>query len=1192
MTDTIRGVVFLATPHQGRNLADVLRKFLAIVMQTPKQYINELRHNSEALVGINEQYVQHARNMHLASFRETQATSIRSIKSLIVDESSSKLNYPNEICWPLNANHHNVCKFASRQDQNYISVSSVIRDFVKLVTSKAAISISRRPSTVQSFESIRKRLSGLIDTPESCDWILDDLHFRGWLSDDSLEPSILKLSGSPGSGKSVMAGFLVTHLEEIQKNVQYFFFRYNEEAKRSIAVCLKMLAYQIALCMPEYRRKIFPLLEDKNALARNDARGVWQRAFVNLLAKMDLDEPLFWVIDAVDECESAQILLNLLPALKEQSIPVKIIFLTRRQASLRAFERLRYKFGSDFRQTEVVPTREGQKLFIEQELEGAYGEWPQNFVNNVKDDLLRKSKEKQVEEVLSPELTALNIERTVHRLCGDLVVVDEKKGSVSAVHHTAKEFLIHDKGSELAIDPAEAHTLIFVKCLDILMDTQFRVHLKTHGCVGVLKYACIFWATHLACADHLNRQHLRTLVEFFKGECVQAWIEAVGLNGSLSVLTRTSKNLNLFVKRREQYEQEAIPMDRSSEECDFLALWSADLVTGVSNTGWDDLLAKFNTSQTNQPDMICCLDDFFAVLASSNTVNMYSTSTFREIGKIGHGEMILAMKFSEDGDRLATCGKDTVKIWDVESGKRVGHFLNPEGLRAMDVAFDKKCCKVLVCYDDSSVRYMSLLGYNAWQTVPKVLPPASRSTSEPRYATPACASFSPDGTQVAISYRGIMPLRVWHTETGVTDIALSPVGRRIYDLRQTYCHVWEPNSLMRMAEMDDADSDLADSRPGSTSFSLVSEEETVTAILDPIHCLAHSRHGTLYAYSNKVGMLSVVLDADATKIEDQGETIMGVSCIAWSEDGQIATADIGGNIVLRSVTEGRLVTSDLKLKSAEMVRQLLFDHSGRRLLARCITYIAVWSLTNGQCLVSRPLDKSCQWILHPFLHEALLSVTPRELTVHRWEDLESVQQWHIDFQAVESAHHDDVPRLVRSPSSTKALTRLELEASIDKVMFCKEGQWLFVQKSTASPDERRTLDLFTMDVAFLEPGQEGLASPVNSVSATPLPQQILREIEVPLGFVADHVGLKKTLGVPRNLDGASSMAFLGRDFWLCTWYLSADAGNVKIRKHFFLPRDWINMECLELAMITHDGRFLCPRNGELVVVSNGLGGGR
>lgn len=1011
----------------------------------------------------------------------------------------------------MNANHHNVCKFASRQDQNYISVSSVIRDFVKLVTSKAAISISRRPSTVQSFESIRKRLSGLIDTPErykadlecdsqlyvpgSCDWILDDLHFRGWLSDDSLEPSILKLSGSPGSGKSVMAGFLVTHLEEIQKNVQYFFFRYNEEAKRSIAVCLKMLAYQIALCMPEYRRKILPLLEDKNALARNDARGVWQRAFVNILAKMDLDEPLFWVIDAVDECESAQILLNLLPALKEQSIPVKIIFLTRPQASLSAFERLRYKFGSDFRQTEVVPTREGQKLFIEQELEGAYGEWPQNFVNNVKDDLLRKSKgnflwltlvteelrrcatEKpleevlsqppedlvgvysrivnsiaktysegelqtakriliwitcaesqlslgELEEVLSPELTALNIKRTIHRLCGDLVVVDEKKGSVSDVHHTAKEFLIHDKGSELAIDPAEAHTLIFVKCLNILMDTQFRVLMKTHGCVGVLKYACIFWATHLACADHLNRQHLRTLAEFFKGECVQAWIEAVGLNGSLSVLTRTSKNLNLFVKRREQYEQEVIPMDRSSEECDFLALWSADLVrivgkfghhivkypdsihnliprfcppdsimarqfvyfsptalqvTGVSNTGWDDLLAKFNTSQTNQPDMIYCLDDFFAILASSNTVNMYSTSTFREIGKIGHGEVILAMKFSEDGDRLATCGKDTVKIWDVESGKRAGHFLNPEGLRAMDVAFDKKCCKVLVCYDDSSVRYMSLLGYNAWQTVPKVLPPASRSTSEPRYATPACASFSPDGTQVAISYRGIMPLRVWHTETGkligtldrrgefsrglhsgacyafrlawnlvtghvlgvynegsvfkwhplearswepqqplrASELACCPDGKMFvtasrdgslkvwtfeYFTLLYHCHVWEPNSLMRMAEMDDADSDLAGSRPGSTSFSLVSEEETVTAILDPINCLAHSRHGTAYAYSNEVGMLSVVLDADATKIEDQGETIMGVSCTAWSEDGQIATADIGGNIVLRSVT--------------------------------------------------------------------------------------------------------------------------------------------------------------------------------------------------------------------------------------------------------------------------------------------------
>lgn len=42
------------------------------------------------------------------------------------------------------------------------------------------------------------------------------------------------------------------------------------------------------------------------------------------------------------------------------------------------------------------------------------------------------------------------------------------------------------------------------------------------------------------------------------------------------------------------------------------------------------------------------------------------------------------------------------------------------------------------------------------------------------------------------------------------------------------------------------------------------------------------------------------------------------------------------------------------------------------------------------------------------------------------------------------------------------------------------------------------------------------------------------------------------------------------------------------RRHFFHPRDWINFDYLHLAQITTDSRFLCPHNGEVAVVHNGL----
>ena len=46
---------------------------------------------------------------------------------MIVSKDSSHLGYPEEKSIPLEADHHDVCKYSSREDANYRSVVSVLK---------------------------------------------------------------------------------------------------------------------------------------------------------------------------------------------------------------------------------------------------------------------------------------------------------------------------------------------------------------------------------------------------------------------------------------------------------------------------------------------------------------------------------------------------------------------------------------------------------------------------------------------------------------------------------------------------------------------------------------------------------------------------------------------------------------------------------------------------------------------------------------------------------------------------------------------------------------------------------------------------------------------------------------------------------------------------------------------------------
>ena len=73
----VSAVIFLATPHRGTNLAELLDRILrSTIMGSSKQYVTELSKGSHTLQRLNEQFRHIAPRLDIFSFYESKPTSI------------------------------------------------------------------------------------------------------------------------------------------------------------------------------------------------------------------------------------------------------------------------------------------------------------------------------------------------------------------------------------------------------------------------------------------------------------------------------------------------------------------------------------------------------------------------------------------------------------------------------------------------------------------------------------------------------------------------------------------------------------------------------------------------------------------------------------------------------------------------------------------------------------------------------------------------------------------------------------------------------------------------------------------------------------------------------------------------------------------------------------------------------------
>lgn len=339
----VKAVLFLSTPHRGTDLADILNKILSssVFGHSPKDYVNELTKKSPTIDELNEQFRHHAAKLQIFSFYETLTTTVGPLKTLILEKHSSVLGYSHETPQPLVANHHDVCKFSSPEDPNYQSVRGALRSIVNRMRCSAEHTCEdeRDLSALGRWLGADGRpQDDLADVsggrnPGTCEGLMRCPELGRWLDPEVRCPQLLWAHAPPGSGKTYQASFVIDKLLERGAKCVYWFFEYRDARKRSLRNMLRSVAYQIAAHDPMYRRALLDMQRTGTQVVNGDAHAIWRNVLGSKLSRCQ--SRIYLVIDALDEADSAKVLLELFAGLANVQVSLQILILSRPLSGIR-----------------------------------------------------------------------------------------------------------------------------------------------------------------------------------------------------------------------------------------------------------------------------------------------------------------------------------------------------------------------------------------------------------------------------------------------------------------------------------------------------------------------------------------------------------------------------------------------------------------------------------------------------------------------------------------------------------------------------------------------------------------------------------------------------------------------------------------------------------------------------------------
>lgn len=162
----------------------------------------------------------------------------------------------------------------------------------------------------------------------SCAWLLQRESFQQWR--DSANTQLYWISAKPATGKTVLSGSIIHYLRNEHRDLAFYFFDYRDKAKTVINTFLLSVAWQMAQMHPEFFDALLEVMSKGDQLCKADYRTVWRKVYMEIMLRIKLNRPQYWVIDALDECAAGSELVPLLLKVVELS-PIRILLTSRHQ---------------------------------------------------------------------------------------------------------------------------------------------------------------------------------------------------------------------------------------------------------------------------------------------------------------------------------------------------------------------------------------------------------------------------------------------------------------------------------------------------------------------------------------------------------------------------------------------------------------------------------------------------------------------------------------------------------------------------------------------------------------------------------------------------------------------------------------------------------------------------------------------
>ncbi|KAK9778605.1 putative NACHT and WD domain protein [Seiridium cardinale] len=345
----IKCFFFLATPHRGSDYAAILNNILNVSgIMSSRHYISDIMTGSASSQLINEEFAERADDLMIYSFYETLRMNLGITSAMIVERSSAILGYKNERVQYLNANHRDVCKFGGVEDPNYIAVrdalQSAIQDLLKDVAIRKAEESKKQMRLLQVWLGITDRAEGEYPKVDgSCQWINAREDFCAWRDSsgdyftqqsqereaDHKSISLFWVHANPGTGKTYLANYIATQLQEFQLECASYYFHFGDRSSKSVGDLLRRMAYQMASSNAAIRNSLVALYRDGSTFDKDDTRTVWNKVFRRGIFQTHIYAPQYWVIDALDECNRYQELFSMLKG-ERPNFPLHIFITSRK----------------------------------------------------------------------------------------------------------------------------------------------------------------------------------------------------------------------------------------------------------------------------------------------------------------------------------------------------------------------------------------------------------------------------------------------------------------------------------------------------------------------------------------------------------------------------------------------------------------------------------------------------------------------------------------------------------------------------------------------------------------------------------------------------------------------------------------------------------------------------------------------